>query len=132
MDAAGDYGRCCRFTQRAGSATRDTPYKFATFENAGNGTVEVNTVEAWKDAVTKAADAADNATANSVPAEYANNPAAYRGHLQRGAAPASSPKSWPRPTRCLPPMAQGLTVTTDQAGHDPVPVAVNGEGWYAG
>ena len=29
-----------------------TPYRFATFENAGNGTVEVSTVEAWKDAVT--------------------------------------------------------------------------------
>ena len=36
-----------------------TPYRFATFENAGNGTVEVSTVEAWKDAVTAAADTAN-------------------------------------------------------------------------
>ena len=52
-----------------------TPYKFATFANAGNGTVEVNTVDAWKTAVTTAADTANGN--DSIPAEYANNPAAY-------------------------------------------------------
>ncbi|MBH0363234.1 SpaH/EbpB family LPXTG-anchored major pilin [Bifidobacterium longum] len=55
-------------------------YKFATFDNvqgtAPNATsVEVNTVAAWKDAVYKAADAANGDAA--VPAEYAENPAAY-------------------------------------------------------
>lgn len=105
-----------------------TPYKFATFENAGNGTVEVNTVEAWKDAVTKAADAADNATANSVPAEYANNPAAYVAtfnaeQLRKFAEELA--KTNPLPAAD----GAGLTVTTDQAGTTQ-PVAVNGEGWY--
>ena len=57
-----------------------TGYKFATFDNvqgkAPNATsVEVNTVAAWKDAVYNAADAANGNAA--VPAEYAENPAAY-------------------------------------------------------
>ena len=57
-----------------------TGYKFATFDNvqgeAPNATsVEVNTVAAWKDAVYQAADAANGNAA--VPAEYAENPAAY-------------------------------------------------------
>ena len=57
-----------------------TGYKFATFDNvqgtAPNATsVEVNTVAAWKDAVYNAADAANGDAA--VPAEYAENPAAY-------------------------------------------------------
>ena len=55
-------------------------YKFATFDNvqgkAPNATsVEVNTVAAWKDAVAAAADVANGNAA--VPAEYAENPAAY-------------------------------------------------------
>ena len=57
-----------------------TGYKFATFDNAQgkapNATsVEVNTVAAWKDAVAAAADVANGNAA--VPAEYAENPAAY-------------------------------------------------------
>ena len=57
-----------------------TGYKFATFDNiqgeAPNATsVEVNTVAAWKDAVAAAADVANGNAA--VPAEYAENPAAY-------------------------------------------------------
>lgn len=57
-----------------------TGYKFATFDNvqgkAPNATsVEVNTVAAWKTAVYQAADAANGDAA--VPAEYAENPAAY-------------------------------------------------------
>lgn len=57
-----------------------TGYKFATFDNvqgkAPNATsVEVNTVTAWKDAVAAAADVANGNAA--VPAEYAENPAAY-------------------------------------------------------
>lgn len=57
-----------------------TGYKFATFDNiqgeAPNATsVEVNTVAAWKDAVAAAADVANGSAA--VPAEYAENPAAY-------------------------------------------------------
>ena len=59
-----------------------TAYKFATFSNAstsGNtSTVEVETVDAFKNAVKTAADMADdNVNNNSVPVEYANNPAAY-------------------------------------------------------
>ena len=59
-----------------------TGYKFATFDNvqgtAPNATsVEVNTVAAWKDAVYQAADAANGGQQNDVPAEYAENPAAY-------------------------------------------------------
>lgn len=104
------------------------PHMFATFANAGNGTVEVDTVAAWKDAVAKAADAADNATANSVPAEYANNPAAYVAtfnaeQLRKFAEELA--KTNPLPTVD----GEGLTVTADQAGATQ-PVAVNGEGWY--
>ena len=104
------------------------PHMFATFANAGNGTVEVDTVAAWKDAVAKAADAADNATANSVPAEYANNPAAYVAtfnaeQLRKFAEELA--KTNPLPTVD----GAGLTVTADQAGATQ-PVAVNGEGWY--
>ena len=105
-----------------------TPYRFATFENAGNGTVEVSTVEAWKDAVTAAADAADNSTASSIPAEYANNPAAYVAtfdaeQLRKFADELA--KTNPLPTAD----GAGLTVTAEQAGATQ-PVAVSGEGWY--
>lgn len=105
-----------------------TPYKFATFENAGNGTVEVSTVEAWKDAVTAAADAADNSTASSIPAEYANNPAAYVAtfdaeQLRKFADELAKTDSLPTAD------GAGLTVTAGQAGTTQ-PVAVSGEGWY--
>ena len=105
-----------------------TPYKFATFANAGKGSVEVNTVAAWKDAVTKAADAADNDTANSIPAEYANNPAAYVAtfnaeQLRRFAEELA--KTNPLPDAD----GAGLTVATGQGGTTQT-VAVNGEGWY--
>lgn len=105
-----------------------TPYRFATFENAGNGTVEVSTVEAWKDAVTAAADAADNSTASSIPAEYANNPAAYVAtfdaeQLRKFADELA--KTNPLPTAD----GAGLTVTAEQAGTTQ-PVAVSDEGWY--
>ena len=53
-----------------------TPYKFATFENPGDGSVEVKTVDAWKGAVTTAADVADGSH-NGIPTEYKDNPAAY-------------------------------------------------------
>ena len=105
-----------------------TPYMFATFANAGNGTVEVDTVAAWKDAVAEAADAADNATANSVSAEYANNPAAYVAtfnaeQLRKFAEELA--KTNPLPAAD----GAGLTVAANQAGTTQ-PVAVNGEGWY--
>lgn len=105
-----------------------TPYRFATFGNAGNGTVEVSTVEAWKNAVTAAADAADNSTASSIPAEYANNPAAYVAtfdaeQLRKFADELAKTDSLST--------ADGarLTVTAEQAGTTQ-PVAVSGEGWY--
>ena len=53
-----------------------TPYKFAMFENPGDGSVEVKTVDAWKGAVTTAADVADGSH-NGIPTEYKDNPAAY-------------------------------------------------------
>ena len=103
-----------------------TPYKFATFENADNGTVEVSTVEAWKDAVIAAADTANGN--DSIPAEYKNNPAAYVAtfnaeQIRKFAEELA--KTNPLPTAD----GAGLTVTAEQAG-TAQPVAVDGEGWY--
>lgn len=103
-----------------------TPYKFATFENADNGTVEVSTVEAWKDAVAAAADTANGN--DSIPAEYKNNPAAYVAtfnaeQIRKFAEELA--KTNPLPTAD----GAGLTVTAEQAG-TAQPVAVDGEGWY--
>ena len=103
-----------------------TPYRFATFENAGNGTVEVSTVEAWKDAVTAAADTANGN--DSIPAEYKNNPAAYVATFnaeQIREFATELAKTNPLPTAD----GAGLTVTAEQAG-TAQPVAVSGEGWY--
>lgn len=103
-----------------------TPYRFATFENAGNGTVEVSTVEAWKDAVTAAADTANGN--DSIPAEYKNNPAAYVATFnaeQIREFATELAKTNPLPTAD----GAGLTVTAEQAGTTQ-PVAVSGEGWY--
>lgn len=103
-----------------------TPYRFATFENAGNGTVEVSTVEAWKDAVTAAADTANGN--DSIPAEYKNNPAAYVATFnaeQIREFATGLAKTNPLPTAD----GAGLTVTAEQAG-TAQPVAVSGEGWY--
>ena len=105
-----------------------TPYRFATFENAGNGTVEVSTVEAWKDAVTAAADTANGN--DSIPAEYKNNPAAYVAtfnaeQIRRFATELAE-------TDPLPAASNGAglaNVTAEQAGTTQ-PVAVSGEGWY--
>ena len=102
------------------------PYRFATFENAGNGTVEVSTVEAWKDAVTAAADTANGN--DSIPAEYKNNPAAYVATFnaeQIREFATELAKTNPLPTVD----GAGLTVTAEQAGTTQ-PVAVSGEGWY--
>lgn len=103
-----------------------TPYRFATFENAGNGTVEVSTVEAWKDAVTAAADTANGN--DSIPAEYKNNPAAYVATFnaeQIREFATELAKTNPLPTAD----GAGLTVTAEQAGTTQ-PVAVSDEGWY--
>ena len=103
-----------------------TPYRFATFENAGNGTVEVSTVEAWKDAVTAAADTANGN--DLIPAEYKNNPAAYVATFnaeQIREFATELAKTNPLPTVD----GAGLTVTAEQAGTTQ-PVAVSGEGWY--
>ena len=105
-----------------------TPYRFATFENAGNGTVEVSTVEAWKDAVTAAADTANGN--DSIPAEYKNNPAAYVATFnaeQIREFATELAKTNPLPTAD----GAGLTVTAEQAG-TAQPVAGSGEGWYLG
>jgi fimbrial isopeptide formation D2 family protein/LPXTG-motif cell wall-anchored protein len=104
-----------------------TPHKFATFTNVGNTSVEVKTAEAWVQAVSKAADAA-NGTKNDVPAEYANNPAAYVAtfdaeQLRKFAEELA--KTNPLPTVD----GAGLNVAADQAGSIQ-PVAVNSEGWY--
>ena len=103
-----------------------TPYRFATFGNAGNGTVEVSTVEAWKNAVTAAADTANGN--DSIPAEYKNNPAAYVATFnaeQIREFATKLAKTNPLPTVD----GAGLTVTAEQAGTTQ-PVAVSGEGWY--
>ena len=102
------------------------PYKFATFENAGNGTVEVSTVEAWKNAVTAAADTANGN--DSIPAEYKNNPAAYVATFN-----AEQIREFATELAKTNPLSTvdgaGLTVTAEQAGTTQ-PVAVSGEGWY--
>lgn len=104
------------------------PYKFATFTNVGEDSVEVETVEAWKAAVTKAADAADKGKENSVPAEYANNPAAYVATFN-----AEQIREFATELAKTNPLqnadGMGLTVDKVQAGKT-LPVAVNGEGWY--
>ena len=103
-----------------------TPYKFATFENAGNGTVEVSTVEAWKNAVTAAADTANGN--DSIPAEYKNNPAAYVATFNAEQIREFATEL--AKTNLLPTAdGAGLTVTAEQAG-TVRPVAVSGEGWY--
>ena len=105
-----------------------TPYKFATFTNAGNGTVEVNTVDAWKTAVTTAADAANGN--DSIPAEYANNPAAYVAtftaeQLRKFATELANTNSLP------PAVTDGaLTVTAGQGGQSLSFSGVKEEGWY--
>lgn len=105
-----------------------TPYKFATFTNAGNGTVEVDTVDAWKTAVTTAADAANGN--DSIPAEYANNPAAYVAtftaeQLRKFATELAN-------TNPLPPAVKdgALTVTAGQGGQSLSFSGVKEEGWY--
>lgn len=103
-----------------------TPYRFATFENAGNGTVEVSTVEAWKDAVTAAADTANGS--DSIPAEYENNPAAYVATFNAEQIREFATEL--AETNLLPTAdGAGLTVTAEQAG-TAQPVVVSGEGWY--
>ncbi len=105
-----------------------TPYKFATFTNVGKDSVEVETVAVWKQAVAKAADAADNDKENSVPAEYANNPAAYVATFnaeQIREFATELAKTNPLPNAD----GTGLTVDKGQAGKT-LPVTVDGEGWY--
>lgn len=105
-----------------------TPYKFATFTNVGKDSVEVETVAVWKQAVAKAADAADNDKENSVPAEYANNPAAYVAKFnaeQIRKFATELAKTNPLPNAD----GTGLTVDKGQAGKT-LPVTVGGEGWY--
>lgn len=105
-----------------------TPYKFATFANAGNGTVEVNTVDAWKTAVTTAADAANGD--GSIPAEYAENPAAYVAtftaeQIRKFATELAKTNSLPAA------VANGaLTVTSGQDGKSLSFSGVKEEGWY--
>lgn len=105
-----------------------TPYKFATFTNVGKDSVEVETVAVWKQDVAKAADAADNDKENSVPAEYANNPAAYVAKFnaeQIRKFATELAKTNPLPNAD----GTGLTVDKGQAGKT-LPVTVDGEGWY--
>ena len=62
-----------------------TPYKFAMFENPGDGSVEVKTVDAWKGAVTTAADVADGSH-NGI------QPPMWRRSLRISSV--SSPRPW--------------------------------------
>lgn len=104
-----------------------TPYKFATFENPGNGSVEVKTVDAWKGAVTTAADAADEGN-NGIPAEYRDNPAAYVATFTADQLRVFA-KTLAGITPPAGPDGTGLTVTKDQANTSQA-VNVDGEGWY--
>ena len=105
-----------------------TPYRFATFENAGNGTVEVSTVEAWKNAVTAAADTANGN--DSIPAEYKNNPAAYVATFN-----AEQIRKFAKELAKTNPMPAAvtngaLTVAANQGGQSLSFSGVTEEGWY--
>lgn len=104
-----------------------TPYKFATFEKPGNGSVEVKTVDAWKGAVTTAADAADGSH-NGIPTEYKDNPAAYVATFTADQLRVFA-KTLAGITPPAGPDGTGLTVTKDQANTSRA-VNVDGEGWY--
>lgn len=104
-----------------------TPYKFATFENPGDGSVEVKTVDAWKGAVTTAADAADGSH-NGIPTEYKDNPAAYVATFTADQLRVFA-KTLAGITPPAGPDGDGLTVTTEQANTSQA-VDVDGEGWY--
>lgn len=105
-----------------------TPYMFATFENPGNGSVEVKTVDAWKEAVTTAADVADEGN-SGIPAEYKDNPAAYVATFTAYQLRVFA-KTLAGITPPAGPDGTGLTVTKDQAKKTSQPVNVSGEGWY--
>lgn len=104
-----------------------TPYKFATFENPGNGSVEVKTVDAWKGAVTTAADVADEGN-SGIPAEYKDNPAAYVATFTAYQLRVFA-KTLAGITPPAGPDGTGLTVTTEKANKSQA-VNVDGEGWY--
>ena len=104
-----------------------TPYKFATFENPGDGSVEVKTVDAWKGAVTTAADAADGSH-NGIPTEYKDNPAAYVATFTADQLRVFA-KALAGITPPAGPDGAGLTVTTEKANTSQA-VNVSGEGWY--
>ena len=107
-----------------------TPYKFATFTKVSAGSVEVNTVEAWRTFVTTAADAADNGTENSVPAEYKDNPAAYVATFN-----AEQIRKFAKELAKTNPMPAAvtngaLTVAANQGGQSLSFSGVTEEGWY--
>lgn len=107
-----------------------TPYKFATFTKVSAGSVEVNTVEAWRTFVTTAADAADNDTENSVPAKYKDNPAAYVATFN-----AEQIRKFAKElakTNPMPPAVTNgaLTVAANQGGQSLSFSGVTEEGWY--
>lgn len=104
-----------------------TPYRFATFENPDNGSVEVKTVDAWKEAVTTAADAADGSH-NGIPTEYKGNPAAYVATFTAEQLRVFA-KTLAGITPPAGPDGTGLTVIKDQANTSQA-VNVSGEGWY--
>lgn len=104
-----------------------TPYKFAMFENPGDGSVEVKTVDAWKGAVTTAADVADGSH-NGIPTEYKDNPAAYVATFTADQLRVFA-KTLAGITPPAGPDGTGLTVTKEQANTSQA-VNVNGEGWY--
>lgn len=104
-----------------------TPYKFATFEKPGNGSVEVKTVDAWKGAVTTAADVADEGN-SGIPAEYKDNPAAYVATFTAYQLRVFA-KTLAGITPPAGPDGTGLTVTKAQANKSQA-VNVDGEGWY--
>lgn len=104
-----------------------TPYRFATFERPGNGSVEVKTVGAWKEAVTTAADSADEGN-SGIPAEYEDNPAAYVATFTAAQLRVFA-ETLAGITPPAGPDGTGLIVTKVQANTSQA-VNVTEEGWY--
>lgn len=102
-------------------------YKFATLTvDTNNGSVQVDTDAAWKTAVQNAVDAANEAQqpAQTMPAEYTGNPAAYAARKT-----GTADEAWFRAFAAAMNAQGTANSTVDGNGKD---VAFNGlsEGWY--
>lgn len=104
-------------------------YKFATLTvdtNNGNKSVQVGTDAAWKDAVQQAVNVANNVqqSVQTMPAEYAGNPAAYVA-TKTGTADEAWFRAFAAAMR-----AQGAANSTVNGNGGDVALDGLGEGWY--